>query len=317
LFANLLIWFIFSALTLGSIWLIIRSLRSQSKWKKVVGVLGGGLLTLLFGAVVFTGAKGMMVMYIPVAEIPDLQVEITPERVARGDYLASISCLGCHGANGGTEYPLTGGLNLSEGLPVPIGTFIADNITPGGIIKERTDGELFRLLRYGYHGDNQVSPVMSNLPYRELSDEDLISLIAYMRSLEPVEVAEQRGSSLNFLAAVMTGAGLFPTPEPINGVVTAPARGETAEYGKYVATFGDCRVCHGPDMTGTEPSLTIPEGAPNTRPMVATWTLEEFFQVMRTGVRPTGLELDMPWKNASHMDDHDLAALYAYLRAEP
>jgi mono/diheme cytochrome c family protein len=317
LFTNLLIWLIFGALTLGGIWLVIRSLRSQSRSKKVLGVLGGALLTLLFGSIVFMGAKGMMVMYTPVAEATDLQVEITPERVARGEYLASISCLGCHGANGGTEYPLSGGLNLSDEIPVPIGLFIADNITPGGVIKERTDGELFRLLRYGYNGDNQVSAVMSNLPYREMSDEDLNSLIAYLRSLEPVEASGKRGSSLNFLAAVMTGSGLFPIPEPINRAVTAPARGETAEYGKYVATFGDCRVCHGPDMTGTEPSLTNPEGAPNPRPMVGTWALEEFIQAMRTGVRPSGLALEMPWKNASHMDDQDLAALYTYLRTEP
>jgi hypothetical protein len=35
---------------------------------------------------------------------------------------------------------------------------------------------------------------------------------------------------------------------------------------------------------------------------------------MRTGVRPNGLELKMPWRNAAAMDDQDLAALYAYLR---
>jgi cytochrome c553 len=138
-----------------------------------------------------------------------------------------------------------------------------------------------------------------------------------MRSLEPVESAGKLGSQANFLAAVLIGAGLIPVSEPIHGVVSAPPRGETAEYGKYVATFGDCRTCHGPDLTGTAPSVVAPDGYPNPRPIVGTWTQAEFIQTMRTGVRPTGLALEMPWENAARMDDQDLAALYAYLRAEP
>jgi hypothetical protein len=44
-----------------------------------------------------------------------------------------------------------------------------------------------------------------------------------------------------------------------------------------------------------------------------TWTREQFIQVMRTGIRPGGTELKMPWKNATKMSDADLGALYTYL----
>jgi cytochrome c553 len=100
---------------------------------------------------------------------------------------------------------------------------------------------------------------------------------------------------------------------PVAWCQFGPAEG----FPRYVAIIGDCITCHGPDLTGMPPSQLAPDGYPNPRPMAATWTLEQFVQTMRTGVRPTGLALDMPWENASQMDDQDLAALYAFLTAEP
>jgi mono/diheme cytochrome c family protein len=118
------------------------------------------------------------------------------------------------------------------------------------------------------------------------------------------------------MGAMLFGSGLFPAPTVVNGVVTAPPKGVTAEYGKYVATFGECRGCHGADATG------VAEGAggaavPNPRPFVSTLTDKQFVETMRNGVRPNGVAFSkaMPWKNAAKMTDDDLAALYAYLKA--
>ena len=66
--------------------------------------------------------------------------------------------------------------------------------------------------------------------------------------------------------------------------------------------------------TGTEPTL-FSSGYLNPRPLVATLTVEQFIERMRTGKRPGGSEIDMPWRNAAAMTDEDLAALYAYLTA--
>jgi len=104
----------------------------------------------------------------------------------------------------------------------------------------------------------------------------------------------------------------------VTGVVTASPFGNTPEYGKYVATFGECRACHGADMTGS-PATSVTPAIINPRPFVSSLTLEEFIQTMRTGIQPSGTPFaeGMPWQNASKMTDDDLAALFAYLTAEP
>jgi cytochrome c553 len=197
---------------------------------------------------------------------------------------------------------------------------VASNITPGGVLKERTDGELFRAIRHGYGKDGTLLIMMSILPYRQLSDADTKALIAFLRSQPAAEGTPNGGDDVNLLAAILFGAGMFPQPDPINkNPITAPAKGVNAEYGKYVATFGDCRGCHGPNMTGTPPNSAQPEGVPNPRPIVGTWTREQFIQTMRTGNKPTGQAFPktMPWKNASRMNDEDLSALYEYIKAKP
>ena len=117
----------------------------------------------------------------------------------------------------------------------------------------------------------------------------------------------------------MLGAGMFGSASaPAPDVVTAPPQGMTAEYGKYVATFGECRGCHGPDMTGS-PATSVSAAVPNPRPLVGTLSQTQFFEMMRSGVRPGNNPFPetMPWQNAAKMTDDDLAALYAYLATQP
>jgi cytochrome c553 len=98
--------------------------------------------------------------------------------------------------------------------------------------------------------------------------------------------------------------------------VTAPPEGVTAEYGKYVATYGECRGCHGPDATGV-PASAMGPAVPNPRLLVAEISQEQFAEMMRSGVKPDGQPFPetMPWQAAAQMTDNDLAALYAYLTA--
>ncbi len=96
-------------------------------------------------------------------------------------------------------------------------------------------------------------------------------------------------------------------PPPAPAVITAPPPGITAEYGKYVATFGECRGCHGPNMTGS-PATSVSLAVPDPRPFVSTLTLEQFTAMLRSGVKPDGQPFPptMPWENASNMNDDDL-----------
>jgi cytochrome c553 len=287
--------------------------------------LGAGLLTLLFGALAVFGASGLAGFYFPGApDAPDLTVAGTPEQIARGEYLVGLSCVGCHSAVGAdgrpTEaHPLSGGWNISaaDGFGF-MGDMVTENLTPAGRLADYSDGDLFRVLRYKVNQDGRGLAVMGFLPYHELSDEDTQAIIAYLRSLEPAETQgdEETGDRLNYIAALMMGAGMLPSAQMGEEVVAAVPVGATAEYGKYVATYGECRGCHGPDMTGT-PASALGPAVPNPRPLVSDLSHDEFVQMMRSGVRPGNDPFPeaMPWQIAARMTDEDLAALYAYLTA--
>jgi mono/diheme cytochrome c family protein len=305
-------------------WLTYRAIRAKRLWVKIAGGIGAGLLTLLFAALAFIGAKGIVIMYFPGGgPAPDLKVAGTAEQIARGEYLVNISCINCHSAatpdgmpSGG--HPMSGGYNLldAEGFGF-IGDIVTENLTPGGKLAGYSDGEIFRALRKSIDQKGRKLNAMAFMPYGQLSDDDIQAIIAYLRSLEPVETAGFTGDNLNFIGALIMGAGLFgKNAPPAPDAITAPPPGVTAEYGKYVASFGECRGCHGTDMLGAEANLIFPV-IPNPRPFVATLTQEQFVEMMRTGVKPTGTPFaqNMPWMNAAKMTDEDLAAIYAYLVA--
>ena len=112
----------------------------------------------------------------------------------------------------------------------------------------------------------------------------------------------------------MLGAGQLPEGKPpVSGVITAPPRGATLEYGGYIASYQDCRDCQGEDLTGGVKGQLAPIG-PNLR-VVRGWTQDQFITTLRTGMNPSGHQLNpqMPWQAISRMDDTDLTALYKYL----
>ncbi|MCC7165095.1 MAG: c-type cytochrome [Anaerolineae bacterium] len=316
MFGNLIVLVILIALVVLFGWLTYRAIRSKKMWVKIVGGILGTLATLLFAAITFGVGKGFMTVYMPPSALDaNLKVEATPEQIARGKYIAQVSCAGCHDPD--KTGVLVGGMDFSKEIPIPIGNMVSRNLTPAGILAERTDGELFRAIRHGVTKDGSLAGFMSFMPYRDLSDDDTKALIAYMRSQPPTPNGNDlaQGTQFNALGLLFMGAGMFPIPEARMGVITAPAPGANAEYGKYVATFGECRGCHGPNMTGAEPSAMDPVGVPNARLFTAQISHEDFVKMMRTGKRPDGSDLKMPWENAAQMNDEDLGALYEYLKS--
>lgn len=318
MFVNLIVLLIVIAITVFFGRLTYRAIKAQRLWVKILGGLGAGLLTLVLAAISFFGIKGMMTVYFPkVAPASDLKVDSTPEQIARGEYIANIGCVGCHGVD--QAPPLKGGWNMAEAEGFGfMGQVATENLTPGGKLAGYTDGEIFRAIRHGVDKDGKLVMFMSMISYRELSNADTEAVIAYLRSLPAETNDAPTGDKLNFLGVVIMGSGMFPMPAPAADSIDAPPVGTTPEYGKYVATIGECRGCHGSDMTGTPASPAGP-AVPNPRPFVGALTLEEFIQSFRTGVRPNGTPFGegMPWQSASMMTDDDLAALYAYLTAQP
>jgi mono/diheme cytochrome c family protein len=106
---------------------------------------------------------------------------------------------------------------------------------------------------------------------------------------------------------------------------TAPATAETLHRGAQLAAVGDCMVCHtaqgGKPFAGGLPIRT-PFGTifttnitPDPDTGIGRWPLEAFSRAMREGVSRDGhlLYPAFPYPHFTHMNDGDIAAIYAFI----
>jgi len=241
--------------------------------------------------------------------------------IAYGKHRAEVLCEGCHGAD-------LSGVNdwFSAG---PLGTIDSANLTSGegGFGREAAlDEDYVRAVRHGIDPEGKPIFMPAVISGANLSDEDLGAIIAYVKSVPPVDHVTT-GQHFTPLAKIMLAAGVLGKL-PVESVsheihVTAPARGVTAEYGEYLVNTNDCLVCHGPQLNGASfPDPTIKVISPNLTPggEVGFWSVDQFVNTLRTGVTPGGHELNpelMPWKDYSKMSDDELKAIYMYLQTLP
>ena len=312
---NLLGWFLIIAIGVLFGWLTWRAWHVRNALLKWGVVALAGLFTAVVALVAILAGRGLYLLYTspPHTPAPSLSVAGTPEQVARGQHLALAVCAACHSANG--QLPLSGGVDVAKDIPVPIGNSIPFNLTPGGPLKNWTDGEIMRVLRQGVDRDGRPLLTMSTLRLRLLSDDDIQSVIAYLRSQPALPDPPKQGDYPNLLLAIIAGANLIPPPPPlVTGSINAPPKAPTADFGKYVLSYNDCTLCHGADYSGGTPGGLTPVG-PSLR-VVLGWTRDQFINTIRTGVDPSAHALDpakMPWQNYRNMDDDELGGIYAYL----
>lgn len=296
-------------------WLTRRAWRAGNRVLKWSGTIVAGLLALLLLLATGLALRGSYLFYQkydhPVANIT---VERTPERLARGEKLA-YACVGCHATNG--QLPLSG-QNFGEEGP-PIGTFYAANLTPAGELKDWTDGEIIRAIREGIHKDGRSLIIMPSAAFHGMSDADVQSLVAFLRSQPATEPASPP-TQINLIGALFMNllAEARSVQPPVAGAVAAPPASPTAEYGQYlVASIGGCRECHGSNLAGGLPGGNTPAG-PNLTTLAQRWSEADFVESMHTGIKPGGVALsdDMPWKEIdAFTSDDDLKAIYAYMKS--
>ncbi len=311
---NIAVWATIIVITGLFLWLSIRAWRSRRILVRWFGGILASILTLVFLLVSVVSGIGLTKMYSSRADpAQSIAVEGSAAQIARGEHIASVVCIDCHSLNG--QLPLSGGKDLGAGSPAPIGSLVSFNLTPGGPLKDWTDGEIFRTLRQGVDKEGRPLIVMSSVAVRSASDEDLKAVIAFLRSQQAVSTVKAGGDNVNLVLALFVGAGLVPVPPQIEGSIQAPPKAATAEYGKYISSFLGCTDCHGPDLQGGIKGGLSPNG-PNLM-LVKGWNLDQFVKTIRTGVDPSGHELSdqMPWKTFSSLDDEELGALYQYLHS--
>jgi mono/diheme cytochrome c family protein len=166
---------------------------------------------------------------------------------------------------------------------------------------------------------------MPSEEYYYFSDADLGAVIAYLKTLPPVDNVLPSNELRPLGRALVAFGEITPSADTIDHTAprpTAPPPGVTAAYGAYLAETGGCRGCHGPGLSGGP----LPGGPPDT-PVptnispagIGSWTEADFFRALRTGARPDGSRIDpfMPWGYTSQMTDDEIRAVWLYLQTVP
>src|SRR5207302_2617866 len=238
------------------------------------------------------------------AAAANITASATPDRLTVAQRRLN-GCTGCHSTT--DAQPFDGGAD--DFLGGPLGTLYAPNLTPGGPLKDWTDGEIVRAVREGIDRDGHPMLIMPSDAFHHLSDADVASIVAFLRS-QPAVNHPTAARDLTLFGMVIVGSGLFPTAEqpPISQPQTAPPPG-TPAYGQHLVDTTGCAVCHGPDLTGGKPNGGFgPPVGPNLRVIVEPWTETDFVKFFRTGQDPTGRNVDpalMPWRDVglAYTDD--------------
>jgi mono/diheme cytochrome c family protein len=316
MFVNFIILFALLGLVFLLGLLTRKAWRANNKLVKWAGSFFSGLLTLVVSLVSVLAIAGTYKFYNPPHNpAPQIQVEGTQEQIERGQHLTSAFCAECHSTT--KDFPLTGGVDIGSDLPINLGSYYSANLTPAGPLKDWTDGEIFRALRENVNNNGKRLVFMNGTNVRYISDEDILAIIAFLRSQEPAEHdVPERLDQPSFLGLILFGANIIPDRPLIDSPIIAPVKEPTAEYGKFMVSFLDCTSCHGADLNGSTSS--VGPKAPSLR-AIRGWTQEQFITTLRTGVTPGGHELSstMPWKSTGRLDDVELSALYQYLISLP
>lgn len=242
--------------------------------------------------------------------------------IERGRYLAHAvaGCADCHGES------LEGRLVADAG---PVGKIWSPNLTrgEGGLGDSLSPAQWAAALRDGVARSGRPLMIMPAADYADMSDEDVGAIVAYVKSVAPVNNSVRK-SYLGPLGWFLYVSGKFPTLTQADLVShdgrrqSMPPRGATAQYGKYLAAVGGCAGCHRPDFTGGPIPGMPPDAKPasNLTPLgIGHYSEADFFTAMRDGKRPGGVPLDtlMPYRFTRQMSDDDIRALYLFLKTVP
>ena len=281
--------------------------------------------------------------FLPKGEIKDITIEITPERVERGEYLANhvMLCMDCHSTRDWSKYsgPMVentrgqGGERFDRTMGFP-GEYYSSNITPFNL-ESWSDGEIYRAITQGIgKGDRALFPVMPFPNFSKASDEDIYAVIAYLRQLPAIENTTTAPSSDFPMNIIINTISTENDPQPI------PSKDDKVAYGKYLTTAASCFDCHTQFDKGAYNmemayaggrEFIMPFGilrtanlTPDKETGLGNWSEDDFVAKFKSYDLSTYTPQDspiteyntfMPWTMYAGMETEDLEAIYAYLRS--
>jgi Cytochrome c len=267
--------------------------------------------------------------------------EVTEARLERGKYLVEgvAACFHCHSEHdlSDPEYPL---IQAKKGagwvMPIPeLNNIASRNITPDPEtgIGDWTDDEIARAIREGVSRDGSaLFPVMPYLNYAKMDDEDIASVVVYLRTIPPVRnIVPKRHlpGPLEYIVNTM--------PKPITEAMPSHSANTPEERGNYLVTLADCHTCHTPtDDKGVPlPGMDFGGGGlfhdpgNDLKPVfslnitqdpsgIAHYDESLFTSLIRTGQIPGRMVSHvMPFESFWRLTDQDIADIFAYLKALP
>jgi mono/diheme cytochrome c family protein len=279
------------------------------------------VLVLLAGATAYFVSEARVNKKLVIAP-ESIPIPTDSASIERGRHFArAISkCTGCHGDN------LAGQVLVENGA---MGRWVPLNLTrgKGGVGAQLVDADFVRAIRHGVAPDGRKLMMMPSMEYGHLSPEDLGAIIAYVKSMPPVD-KELPPSKLGLVARALIAANKLPLYEAdaIDHSVSAPAApapGPTVEYGRYLGTVGGCTGCHGPGLSGGK----VPTGPPDWPPAAnltptgigTRYSEATFFKALREGIKPEGTPINaaMPIASTKEMTDDEIHAVWAFLKTVP
>lgn len=248
-----------------------------------------------------------------------LSISYESETIAEGKKLFEKNkCANCHGER------LEGKVFIDSPLE---GVFAGNNLTTGdgGIGRDYTNDDMAKAIRHGVKQDGKPILYMPSDVYYNLDDFEVGALIAYIRSVPPVnnKVPNSYAGIYSIMQGVMGNLDILLTAgkmdhkkERISNVKPEP----TVAFGRKVAN--QCVMCHSANFSGgNRPGFPVQPSnlTPNKQDGLGDWTKEQFITAMTTGMRPDGRVLNqfMPWAQYANMSKIELEALWLFLQSIP
>lgn len=258
------------------------------------------------------------------------------ELITRGAYLADgiLGCGNCHtpksdNAEAISDMKFAGAFVITEPGLKAYASNITMDIETG--IGSWSDEEIIRSIRDGIRPDGTlIGPPMPSPFFRDMSDNDVRAVVAYMRTIEPVS---------NVVPASEYTIPLPPAYGPPIGKVADVPRDDLLAYGTYLTVaLGHCTECHTPMVEGRHDFTRTNEGgrifenlfglgytlvAPNITPHpelgIGDWTNDEIKRAITQGISRDGRQhlAGMAYPYYATMIDEDLDAIIVYLRSVP
>ncbi|MGA9520162.1 MAG: cytochrome c [Myxococcaceae bacterium] len=278
----------------------------------------------------------------------EAKVALTEERIKRGQYLVNAvgACGACHDGrdNGELDMPANPDLHLAGGnMMRDMGLAIwIPNITndPETGLGSWTDDEIIRSIRDGVGKDGKfLFPIMPFAAYQNMSDEDVRSVVAYIRSLPPVKQTRPRQENeIPFMAKAAIGMGAA-MHDPVTSV-PEPDRNDPVKHGEYLAYVAHCTECHSLGSMGTrgktdrwlagsDSPMDLPgvgkvwasNLTPDKETGVGKYSAEQIKTALRSGMRLDGKRMAPPMSlfmpHIAQWEEADLDAVVAYLQSLP